>query len=70
MAKALKAKDLVNLTVDELLDKEKNLKEELFKLNLERYSGRVEKPHMFSLLKRDLARIATVLNTKRERKNG
>jgi len=70
MAKALKAKDLINLTVDELRDKEKNLKEELFKLNLERYSGRVEKPHMFSLLKRDLARIATVLNTKKERKNG
>lgn len=70
MAKGLKARDLVNLSVEELLEKEKNLKAELFKLNLERYSGRVEKPHMFSLLKRDLARIATVLNTKKERKNG
>jgi large subunit ribosomal protein L29 len=70
MAKALKAKDLLSLTVDELLAKQKALKEELFKLNLERYSGRVEKPHMFSLLKRDLARLATVLNTKKEKKNG
>ena len=70
MAKRLKAKDLFGLSSGELLDKEKALKDELFKLNLERYSGRVEKPHMFSLLKRDLARLATVLNSKKERKNG
>jgi len=47
---------------DELLVKEKNLKEELFKLNNQRYSGRVDKPHMFSLIKRDIARIRTILN--------
>ena len=53
-----------NLSKDELLQKEKNLGEELFKLNLQRYGGRVEKPHMFSLIKRDIARIQTILNEK------
>ncbi len=67
MAKKEKAKELVNLSRQELLDKEKSLKEELFKLNLARYSGRVEKPHMFSLVKRDIARIQTLLSLKKEK---
>lgn len=61
----MKTKELRNLSKEELLQKEKSFKEELFKLNLQRYSGRVEKPHMFSLIKRDIARINTILNEKR-----
>lgn len=53
-----------NLSREELLQKEKDLKEELYKLNLQRYGGRVEKPHMFSQIKRDIARIQTILNEK------
>ncbi|MDD5196502.1 MAG: 50S ribosomal protein L29 [Candidatus Omnitrophota bacterium] len=67
MAKRLKAKELVGLSRSELLDKEKALKDELFKLNGQRYSGRVEKPHRFSLVKRELSVVATVLNTKKEK---
>ena len=66
MAKTLKAKELVNLSKAELLDKEKALKDELFKLNAQRYAGRVEKPHLFSLVRRDLAVVKTALNTKKE----
>ena len=62
----MKAKELINLSREELLQKAKSLKEELFKLNLERYGGRVEKPHMFGSLKKDLARIKTVLRQKKE----
>lgn len=58
----MKAKELRGLSRDELLQKEKSLKEGLFKLNAQRYSGRVDKPHMFSLIKRDIARINTILN--------
>ena len=61
----MKTKELRNLTKEELLQKEKALKEELFKLNMQRYGGRVDKPHMFSLLKRDIARIETILNEKK-----
>jgi ribosomal protein L29 len=67
MAKALKAKELVNLSKGELLDKQKALKEEFFKLNIQRYSGRVEKPHLFSIVKKELARLETILNTKKEK---
>ncbi|MBM3243449.1 MAG: 50S ribosomal protein L29 [Candidatus Omnitrophica bacterium] len=67
MNKKEKAKDLVNLSRQELIEKEKGLKEELFKLNLSRYSGRVEKPHMFSLIKRDIARIQTILSLKKDK---
>lgn len=66
----MKIKELTSLSKEELLQKEKALKEELFKLNLQRYGGRVEKPHMFSLIKQDLARIKTILNQKKGQGNG
>jgi large subunit ribosomal protein L29 len=62
----MKTKELRNLTREELLQKEKSIKEELFKLNIQRYGGRVDKPHMFSLLKRDIARIETILQEKKQ----
>ena len=58
----MKAQELRNLSGDELLQKEKVLLEELSKLNIQRYTGRVEKPHKFALIKRDIARIRTILN--------
>jgi large subunit ribosomal protein L29 len=64
----VKPQELRNLSKEELILKEKGLKEELYKLNLQRYSGRVEKPHMFSLIKRDIARIQTILNEKNQSK--
>ncbi|MDD5166135.1 MAG: 50S ribosomal protein L29 [Candidatus Omnitrophica bacterium] len=66
----MKTKELRNLSKEELLQKERSLKEELFKLNMQRYGARVEKPHMFSLVKRDIARIKTILNEKKEKLNG
>ena len=57
----MKIKELRALSKDELWQKEKTLKEELFKLNAQRYSGRVDKPHMFSLVRKDIARIRTIL---------
>lgn len=69
----MKPNELRNLTKEELSQKEKTLREELHKLNLQRYAGRVEKPHLFSLVKKDIARIQTILREKvesREKKNG
>ncbi|MDP3732628.1 MAG: 50S ribosomal protein L29 [Candidatus Omnitrophota bacterium] len=63
----MKTKELRNFTREELLQKEKSIKEELFKLNMQRYGGRVDKPHMFSLLKRDVARIKTILTEKQNK---
>lgn len=64
----MKIKELRDLTVEELKAKEKTLKEELFKLNLQRYSGRVDKPHMFSNVKKEIARIKTILNENTKKK--
>jgi len=63
----MKAKELRDLAPEELLQKEKALYEELSALNLQRYTGRVEKPHKFALIKKDIARIRTILNDKKEK---
>jgi len=65
----VKIAELRNLTKEELVQKEKTLKEDLFKLNQQRYGGRVDKPHMFFLVKRDIARVKTLLKEGRV-KNG
>lgn len=61
----MKIQELRNLSKDELLAKEKTLKEELFKLNLQRYTTQPEKPHMFLSIRKDIARIKTILNEKK-----
>ena len=66
----MKAKELRNLSKEELIQKQKSLKEEIFKLNQQRYSGRVEKPHLFGSAKRDIARINTILKEREKEENG
>jgi large subunit ribosomal protein L29 len=65
-----KTQELKNLSKEELLQKEKTLKEELHKLNVQRYTTQPEKPHMFSLVRKDIARIKTILNEKKEKAHG
>jgi large subunit ribosomal protein L29 len=65
----MKTKELEGLSKEDLAAKLAQLKNDLFKLNAGRYTGNVEKPHMFSLIKKDIARIHTILNRK-EKKNG
>ena len=61
----MKIKELNNLTEDDLITKEKQLKKDLFDLESHRQMGRVEKPANFRNLRRDIARILTVLNERR-----
>ncbi len=63
----MKTQELRGLSKEELLQKIKSLKEELFRLNTQRYAGTVEKPHLFSLIKKDIARVHTLLNEKKEK---
>jgi large subunit ribosomal protein L29 len=62
MKRKIRVKELRGIAREELAHKEKSLKEQLYKLNAERYTGRVEKPHMFSSLKREIAIIETILH--------
>ncbi|OGX15571.1 MAG: 50S ribosomal protein L29 [Omnitrophica WOR_2 bacterium RBG_13_41_10] len=66
----MKTTELRNLSDEELLNKIKSLKEELFKLNNQRYGSRVEKPHMFGLLKRDIDRIETIFKERKTANHG
>jgi len=63
----MKIKELRALSREELLLKEKSLREELFKLRQQRYSGRVEKPHMFASARKDIAKIQTILNEEKRK---
>ena len=62
----MKIKDIKSLSDDELIAKEKQIKKDLFGLNNQRQMGRIEKPASVRTFRRDIARILTVLN---ERKN-
>ncbi|MCX7661454.1 MAG: 50S ribosomal protein L29 [Candidatus Omnitrophica bacterium] len=66
----MKAKEFRNLTDQELIQKEKELRQQLFKLNLERFSGKVEKPHLFKQTRKDIARILHILNEREKQKDG
>ena len=66
----MKIKDFKDLSEDDLITKEKQLKKDLFDMESHRQMGRVEKPASFRNLRRDIARILTVLNERssKERK--
>ena len=57
----MKIKELRELTSDELLKKHQGFKKEIFDLNYQRKIGQVEKPSRFGLLRRDIARILTII---------
>ena len=57
----MKVKEIRELSIEELAQKEKGFKKELFNLNFNRKTGSLEKPHRFKLLKRDIARIQTII---------
>ena len=57
----MKAKEFKDLSTTELVQKEKGFKKELFDLNFQRKVGQIEKPSHFRSLKRDIARILTVI---------
>ena len=61
----MKIKEFKNLSEDDLLVKEKQFKKELFDLESQRQLGRVEKPASIRNIRRDIARILTVLNERK-----
>ena len=60
----MKAAELREQTVEELRDKEREIAEQLFALRLQKVTGQLENPSKISNLKRDMARILTVLGEK------
>ena len=60
----MKAAELVKLSVEELNAKLKELKGELFTLRFQHAINQLENPHKIADVKRDIARVMTVLNQK------
>jgi len=55
-------KELTELTTDELLTKRRDLRQESLHLRLQQQSGQLEQPSRLRLLRRDIARLETVLS--------
>lgn len=60
----LKMSELNKLDGDAIAQKVTELRRELFNLRLQKNTTNVEKSHLLTSLKRDIARLLTVLNTK------
>lgn len=61
-----KAKELRNLTGDELTEKEQELRKELFNLRLQAKLGKLEKLASIRLTKRSIAQVKTVQKEKED----
>lgn len=60
----MKGKDLKELTKEELLKRKKDTKEELFNLRFQHSTGQLENTARLKLLKKDVAKIETILSQK------
>ncbi len=62
----MKTRDLRDLSRDELESKEEELKDQLFKLKFQHALGQLENKMKMKNIKRDIARIKTILREKKK----
>ena len=58
----MKIKEIIEMSTDELLTKKRDLRQESLHLRLQQQSGQLEQPSRLRLLRRDVARIETILS--------
>jgi large subunit ribosomal protein L29 len=58
----MKMKEITELSMDELLTKRRDLRQESLHLRLQQQSGQLEQPSRLRLLRRDIGRLETVLS--------
>lgn len=58
----MEAKELRDMGVQELLEKESSLRQELFNLRFQKATGQLGNTAMIGKTKKDLARVKTILN--------
>jgi large subunit ribosomal protein L29 len=58
----MKMKEITELSPNELLTKRRDLRQERLHLRLQQQSGQLEQPSRLRLLRRDIARLETVLS--------
>ena len=69
MASRKTLKTLRDKSVDELRNREKDLREQLFKLRFQRATGRVENPMKMREVRREIAQIETLINERNRATN-
>jgi large subunit ribosomal protein L29 len=62
----MKFKELQEMSTDELLTKKRDLRQETLHLRLQQQSGQLEQPSRLRLLRRDAARVETVLTLRNQ----
>jgi large subunit ribosomal protein L29 len=62
----MKAAEIRELTVDDLHAREKELDDQLFRLRIQKSMGQLEAPAKVADVRRDLARIKTILREKQQ----
>ena len=60
----MKVNEIRNMTADELAKKNGELVQELFNLRFQLHTGRLENTARISAVKKDIARVKTILNGK------
>ena len=60
----MKAAELRDLNSDELQQRAREMEDQLFKLRMQKSMGQLEAAHKVSSVRRDLARIRTILREK------
>ncbi|PYS97380.1 MAG: 50S ribosomal protein L29 [Acidobacteria bacterium] len=60
----VKARQLREKSVEELRTQEETLREQIFKLRFQKATGQSENPQRVSLVRKELARVLTVLREK------
>ena len=60
----MKASLLREKSVEELKTQEQTLREQIFKLRFQKATGQEESPHKIRLVRRELARVLTVIHEK------
>jgi len=58
----MKVNELRDKSIDELNTRQRELREQLFKLRFQRATGRIENPMKIRDVRREIARIKTLLN--------
>jgi large subunit ribosomal protein L29 len=61
----MKASEIRELGVDELGVKERDLTDQLFRMRIQKSMGQLEAPDKMRTVRRDLARVKTVMRQKR-----
>jgi large subunit ribosomal protein L29 len=62
----MKIAEIKELTIKELETRKREMRQEIFNLRIQQQAGQLEKPHMLRSLRRDVARVDTVLTEKRK----